>query len=299
MRPWLQKLLACPRCASPLRDDGSLLRCGACGPYPVFADVPVLVLEPARWCASFHDSVLATLAERGLATKEAAETLHAFGEAARGAEASRFGDDWTRHEALDSAAPEPVQGPAHPQLTALVQAAHEASPRSWLAARVPAGATVAEVGCGAGLLSAMLARKAKRLVVGDLSLRAVLLSLQRAEAQEADCAGVVLDADALPFAKGRLDALVAENLVDLLESPDAFLAAARSAVRAGGRLLLSTPAPHLGAPDADADVLTSTAQAAGLKVLDRADGLPWLRRNDARHLEVYLVQALELGRARR
>ncbi len=296
MRPWLLKLVACPRCGARLSDDegGAVVRCRACGPFPVLGGVPVLVPEPARWCASFHDAALAALAEQGAATKDAVETLRAFADAASAAEPSRFGDDWTRHEAADAAAPEPVPGPAHAQLTAFVRAALEASPRTWLESRVHDGATVADVGCGAGVLSAALARRARRLLLGDLSLRAALLAHRRASGGGAEVAAVVLDADALPLAAGAFDAVAAENVVDLLEGPLAFLQKARAALKAAGRLLLSTPSPHLGAPDADEDVLAQLAQQAGFRVETRDDGLPWLRRNDARHLEVYLVQALEL-----
>jgi hypothetical protein len=56
--------------------------------------------------------------------------------------------------------------------------------------------------------------------------------------------------------------------------------------------LVTTPDPSLGTGDDDA--LTQVAREMKWRVAQRRDGLPWLRVNSARFVEVYLVQALDL-----
>jgi SAM-dependent methyltransferase len=259
----------------------------------VLADVPVLVPEPARWCATFFEPALAALAEVGAVTSAGVETLRAFASVAPGVEPARFSDDWTAWEATGRAAPPFAEGPAREVLERLSSLADAAGPGAFVLERVPDG-VVLEVGCGVGRLSRRLARPRRRHLVGDLSLRAVLLSARAA----AGAVPVVLDAEALPIARGRLDALVAEHVVDLLDDAEAFFAAAARAVAPQGLALVTTPRPALDAPDDDDGRLATLARRAGFAVEARADGLPWLRRNDGRFLEVWLVQALALRRRR-
>lgn len=342
-RRWLDGLLACPTCGRRLASDGGgphgLYLCGRCGPYPRLAGVPVLVPHPAGWCASFREAVLASLAEVDAATRAAVDVVDAFAAAAPGAEAQRFGDDWTVDEAvtfgaLDGAArsgktkaaapPGPsrrrlgedgrgavgraaredgrrdaragaspmVGGPAAVQH--LLQLARRAGPAAWLAARVPTGGAVLEVGCGAGQTSARVAARASRLVVGDVSLRAVLKARARALEAGGDVEAVVLDAEALPFRRGAFDAVLAEHLVDLLDAPADFLGSARRVLEAAGVLLVTTPEPSLGTDDDGA--VEGLARVAGFRVQGSADGLVWTRVHSARFVEVYVVRGLALGR---
>jgi len=55
---------------------------------------------------------------------------------------------------------------------------------------------------------------------------------------------------------------------------------------------VTTPEPSLGA--GDDGVLAALAEDAMFTLVERRDGLPWLRVNSSRFVEVYLVQALEL-----
>lgn len=298
--PWLADVLACPRCGGALahavssREGSGVTRCRRCGPYPVLAGVPVLVPHPAEWCAAFRESALATLAEWGLARGDAVEVVDAFSDAAPATEPRRFGDDWTVHEAQGAAPETPVDGPAGRELAALLRTAQHEGPLEWLTARVPKDATVAEVGCGAGLLAQRVGQRARRQLVLDLSLRAVLAARERAERGErAEVLAVVADAEALPLRAGAVDLLVAEHLMDLLDDVPAFLEGAR---RAAKRVLLTTPEPRLAFTDDAA--LATLAEGAGFRVVEQADGLPWVRHGSARFLELYLVQALALERAR-
>lgn len=271
----MKKLLRCPSCGGALSFSKVLVRCAACGPYPLLAGVPVLVPDPYDWCGRYREAALATLAEFDAATPERVECVNAF---AQGRDASeRFGDDWTAHELDGRAAPEL-------ESDALDDLAKRQSPRAWLLETLPkrVGATL-ELGCGAGVLSESLALRTRQLMVADLSLRAVLHARTRSNA----ALGVVMDAQALPLAPSSLDVVVAENVVDLLDEPRAFLASARAAVKAGGRLLLTTPDPR---------ELDDWAAEEQWKVRREADGLPWLRVNSSRFVEVYFARALELSR---
>ncbi|MEW6431127.1 MAG: methyltransferase domain-containing protein [Myxococcota bacterium] len=290
--PWLDALLACPRCRGKLSSDGGgphgLYRCRACGPYPRLAGVPVLVPEPEGWCSGFRDAVLASLAEVGAASADAVAVVDAFASAAPHAEARRFGDDWTAEEAgglADASRATPSRA-----LAALLASARTASPASWILRHAPRGGVALEVGCGAGVTGAALARRAGRLVVADVSLRAVLKARSRGLQAAGEVAGVVVDAEALPFASGAVDLLVAENLVDLLDAPADFLAEARRVLAPKGRALVTTPEPSLGTDD-DGTV-RALAEAAGFTVAARADGLTWVRAHSPRFVEVYVVQAL-------
>lgn len=285
--------LACPRCFGRLEAAAHLLRCAACGPYPVLGGVPVLVPDPSAWCADFHDAALAALAQHGEATREAVAVVEAFAEARR-PEPRAFSDDWTPAEHEGAAAPALVKGPAARALDGLLRAGREEGPAAWLARHAASARVALEVGCGAGERSEALARTAAALVVGDSSLRAVLQARARAARGDAEVTGVVLDAAALPLRPRSVDLVVAEHLVDLLDAPADFFARARQVLRPGGRLLVTTPEPALGFGDDGA--AEGLAARAGFRVTERRDGLPWLRVNSSRFVECYLVQALALRR---
>lgn len=289
---WWASVLRCPRCGGALEMGQHLARCGACGPYPVLGEVPVLVADPAAYCATFHDAILAALAEQGLADREVVAVVEAFA-AGRAETAQAFGDDWTSHEASGDEAPVPVKGAATRALATLLRVAREEGPASWLAGRMRPVDLALEVGCGAGERSEVLAQHAQRLLVGDLSLRAVFRARARAARHDAEVAGVVMNAEALPVKRGALDLLVAEHVVDLLDEPFDFLTQARQALSRKGELLVTTPEPSLGFGEDAA--LERLAVRAKFRVKDRRDGLPWLRVNSARFVECYLVQALALA----
>lgn len=282
---WWSKVLKCPVCGGALREADVLVRCSKCGPYPLLAGIPVLVGDPYGWCARFRESILATLAEFDAADTKSVEVVRAFAaESSEGPEL--FGDDWTEHEVRGEPEPEPVEGPVSAALVELMNSARANGPAAWLAKTLPTRARlVLEVGCGAGARSEVLAQRADQLIIGDLSLRAVLRARQRAMRFKAEVVGVVLDAHVLPVKAGAVDVVVAEHLVDLLDAPAAFFESARAAVKKNGRVLLTSPEPR---------GFDELAKEAGLRVVSRADGLPWLRVNSERFVEVYLVEALEL-----
>ena len=287
MPGWILDVVACPQdgcggrlTAAPLRGGAGTLRCRRCSMvYPVLGGVPVLVPAPAHWVAAYRDAIVAALAEHRAAGREALQVVDAFAGAAPDETPSRFGDDWI---GADGSRPPGQVGEAMARLW------DAGGPEAVLDGML-AGAmgTVVEIGVGDGALSARLARRAERLVVSDLSLRAVL----RARGRARGAAALVVDAEALPLGRAKVDAVVAANLIDLLDAPAEFLAGAVVALRRGGRLALSTPQPGLGDPDDDPAVLREALAAAGLRVVAERDDVPWLRRHRARYVQVYTCWA--------
>lgn len=279
----LRALLRCPQpgCGGALtpRRGGTLLGCRACPAlYPVLADVPILVPSPHVYLASYRDPVLATLAAAGCADRDAVALIDAFAEAAGPTEPLAFGDDWTRGEGRIR---RPTAATDDDAIAAWLASAPD--PGARLAEAVPDRARiVVELGCGDNRLSALLARRGRTVVVADLSLRAAVRTRDATGA-----IAVVLDAAALPLAPASIDAIVAANLIDLLDEPGRFLADAAAAVRPDGRVIVSTPAPALGTDDDGA--LARGFAAAGLPVVASTRGLPWLRAHSPRHYQLYFA----------
>lgn len=280
------RALRCPRCLGRLTSAGpSLLACAQCGPYPVLQGVPVLVPDPAAWCGRFYDAILAAMAEQGDVEHHEVVLVQRFAEAAAQTR-EPFGDDWTPHELHRQPPPLPTSARAKKWVAGLLA---EPGPAAWLDARIAPCALAVEVGCGAGARTRVLAERCERVVVGDLSLRAVLTAREDDHVQ-----AVVMDAQALPFAARSVDLLVAENVVDLLDAPEAFLDGVRRVLRPSGQALLSTPDPALGTDDERA--LEALLAEAGLRVDEVARSLPWLRVNSRRFVELYFSDALSLSR---
>lgn len=270
-----------------------MLRCEGCGPFPLLAGVPVLVPEPQTYCRVHREAILAALVEHELADPDVVMVVDAFARAGHGTP-ERFSDDWTEHEADDGAPPEPIPGAVSPPWRRILAESRRSGPGAWLTrGRGSVGVTV-EVACGAGARSQALAEMTERMVVGDWSLRAVLRGQARARRSDAEVVAVVLDAQSLPLRQGSVDRLVAEHLVDLLDAPDDFLRGTLDALSPRGRALVTSSEPGLGSDDDSR--LTDLARAAGFRVQTRVDGLPWVRVNSSRFVELYAVQALELRR---
>jgi len=288
MKTALIDLLVCaaPGCAGKLaaRADADVLVCRRCdAQYPVLAGVPIVVPAPATYLAGYHDAVLATLADAGLATRSAVALVRAFAEAgaAGGApEPLAFGDDWVASE-------DDRLAPATDDATIASWLAAAPDTRAHLAGLIPPRAkTIVELGCGAsGLARRLAADGTRQVVAADLSLRAVLRSI--GPRRRANLSGVVLDAEALPLRARSVDALVAANLIDLLDRPDRFLVAVAEALSARGATILATPAPALGTGD-DA-TLQHALIAAGLTLDDYQRGVPWLRGHSPRHYQLYFT----------
>lgn len=299
---WLPALLACPvpGCGSKLAHDGpDELVCAGCDTaYPVLADVAILVPDPQGWMASYRDAVLASLAETGRASRSVVAVVERYAGGGAG-EALRFSDDWVPKEVGDETfvAPAPA-GEASERLDALLELCRGESPGEHLLmalSKRKLGA-VLELGPGASGLTAKLRKHADSILLADLSLRAVLRGVDGSKGRGAPVAGVVMDAHTPALRRGAVQTVIAENVIDLLEDPVAFLDAIAEVLPRRGRLGLTTPDPSLGMHEAHPTVLAALLEDLGFKVNSVDDGLPWAREHGARHVELYLVQAVVASR---
>jgi SAM-dependent methyltransferase len=259
------KLLASPVDGSPLTAADGLLR-GQEGLWPVLGGLPFLVPYAPVWLATHRDAVIAALAERGRLTAADLERLDAFATAVWNVAQAPIPDDFLEDEEASAA--------LHDRLAALC----EQGP-------------VLEVGCGSGALTRRI--RARPLVVVDRSPRALL----RATA-DLDVTAVVGLAEALPVGERAFRTVVAANVIDLLDDPDAFLAGVADALRPGGRLVLCTPDPSLGVRNAPESALAELVEEHGFEVEEEDDGLRWSRVHSPRHREEYVVR-LVVARRRR
>jgi ubiquinone/menaquinone biosynthesis C-methylase UbiE len=103
------------------------------------------------------------------------------------------------------------------------------------------GLEVLELAAGTGLVTAELAKTAKRVVATDLSEDMLAVLRGRLETHGGGNVEVrPADATALPFAEASFDAVVMANLLHLLPEPWLALEEARRVLRPGGLLLAPT-----------------------------------------------------------
>ena len=99
--------------------------------------------------------------------------------------------------------------------------------------------TVLECACGTGLLTGVLAKKCKELIATDFSVP----MLRRAQRKYGSLPNVrfqqgnILE---LPYRDGQFDAVVAANVIHLLDEPLRALGELSRVCRPGGRIILPT-----------------------------------------------------------
>jgi SAM-dependent methyltransferase len=271
------ELLADPVDRAPLRAHGPVLRNDA-GLWPVLGGIPFLVLDPSRWLAGRRTHTLAALAEAGRLRPEDVAALDDFASAVRAAPHD-VPDDFLDDEELPV---DVIEGPSADVVRALL--ASRGTLVDWLASRCGSG-PVLEIGAGAGALTRRLT--GRPLVVVDHSVRALL----RATAGT-DAIPVVGDATALPVAPEAFGTVVAANVLDVIDDPVAAVDEIAASLAPGGRLVCCSPDPALGARGGPEEALVDVLEAAGLRIVEDVDGLPWLRVHGARELQVFVVRAL-------
>lgn len=100
-----------------------------------------------------------------------------------------------------------------------------------------AGRDVLEIGCGAGQGLGYLAKRARRVVGGDVTANL----LRAARAQYGGAIPLIrLDAERLPFSSGSFDVVLLCEAIYYLHRPDAFLTDCRRVLRPHGQLVLCT-----------------------------------------------------------
>lgn len=259
--------------------------------FPVLGGVPVLLPDAARWCATHHDAIVATLAAAGRLDDDALAIVASFAAAGRDDDVNvspaPFVDDFTPEEAADAPPPRLL----HRAVGPLVEDAVFDGPLAWIARQLGRPRVALELGPGAGALTTLLGDVVQRAgVVVDISLRAVLLAVARGGPR---VRGVVADAGALPFAAATFDLVVGNNVVDVVDAPGALIAHAVRVLRPGGRLVLTTPDPALGGrAGRDDRALEHTLRQHGLVLEDAEDGILWPRVHGPRHVELWVCRAV-------
>ncbi len=135
----------------------------------------------------------------------------------------------------------------------------------------PAGCLALDVGCGPGLLPALLARSGCRALGVDLSP-------EMFRPAPLHPAVAVADVEALPFPAARFDLLTASNLLFLLPDPERALGEMARLLRPGGQVALLNPSENLSEAAA-----RRYADQRKLKGLARETLINWGRRADAHH----------------
>jgi 2-polyprenyl-6-hydroxyphenyl methylase/3-demethylubiquinone-9 3-methyltransferase len=108
----------------------------------------------------------------------------------------------------------------------------------WILERMPSGARVLDVGCGAGFLSNSLAQAGHSVTGLDLSKESLRV------AREHDATGsvdyIAGDAYHLPFADASFDAVSAMDFLEHIERPADFIREVSRVLKPGGRFFFHT-----------------------------------------------------------
>ena len=116
----------------------------------------------------------------------------------------------------------------------------------WLLAQVaaPAGALVADIGCGPGLYHPALAARGARIVAIDMSPGMVREAREQAQREGFSIDGIVASAEHLPLRDGAFDRVMANHMLYHVPDQPRALREMRRIARAGARIVLSTNAAN-------------------------------------------------------
>ena len=102
-----------------------------------------------------------------------------------------------------------------------------------------AGRDVADIACGAGYGSAMLARTARSVIGGDADTSAVEFALSHY--RQPNLSFAVIDAQRMALPPASVDIIVSFETIEHLPAIDAFLSECVRVIRPGGVFIVSTP----------------------------------------------------------
>ena len=126
------------------------------------------------------------------------------------------------------------------------------------------GLSIADVGCGGGLLCEPMARLGARVTGVDAGAEAVSIARLHADQMGLEIDYRQATAEALAEEGAKYDAVLALEIVEHVADIDAFLAAVSALVRPGGVLIMST--------------LNRTAKSFGLAIVGAEYLLRWVPR---------------------
>ena len=223
------RALACPACLGELVARGERVDCASCGrAYPTVAGLLDLRLESDRY--------LDLAAERAKA-----ERLQAL-------------EPTTDLMGLSEAYYAMTDDVVEYRRARFLRHIAGAEPRGEaLAALLPGGARILEVGCGTGGLLAASARAGLAIEGVDIASRWLVVARRRLADRGLAVPLLAASAERLPWAGGRFDAVVADSVLEHLDDPARALREWARVLRPGGRLLVwspnrytLTPDPHVG-----------------------------------------------------
>jgi arsenite methyltransferase len=124
------------------------------------------------------------------------------------------------------------------------------------AMNLPAGAAIADLGCGTGTTAMMLARHYDfRVNAVDISAANIERAVQRSGHDQATVRFCQADASQLPFNDSELDGIIAECTFSLFSEQETVLAEIRRVLKPGGKLAITDMATSGALPEDIAGVL--------------------------------------------
>jgi predicted acetyltransferase/SAM-dependent methyltransferase len=223
--------------------------------------------RPGRWGIAFQEENAG--AARFWRQLVPAAAVGAVVEEVRAARDGVHADTWLWFEVADAEVQrewddaagtfdlEPDHGLRDPE----TRAAWEALLRSLLPATPM---DVADIGCGTGTLSVLVAQQGHRVRALDVAPRMVDLAREKASGAGVDVDLVVGDASYPPWPDGSVDAVLARHVVWALPDPADALGRWLRLLRAGGRLVLVEGFWHTGA-GLHADDLVALLEGLGCR----------------------------------
>jgi len=253
--------ICCPHCRAELeqsRED--VLVCRACRrSFPVLLGIPDLRVFPDAYIGIEEDRAKAAR----LAERFADFDFEGFVD---------------HYYSVTSVVP-----PQHARIYKRGLLAAPARAEHWLAAWEAEGSGGAEslldVGCGTAPLL-VVARRYRVRVGVDIAFRWLLVAKKRLAEAGCDVPLLCACAEALPFPDGVFDRAVADSTIEHLKDQRQGLAEIRRTLRAGGRLMLSTPNRFSLGPDPHTGVWAGSwlPQQWTAAIVRRAGGIPPVRK---------------------
>jgi ubiquinone/menaquinone biosynthesis C-methylase UbiE len=113
-------------------------------------------------------------------------------------------------------------------------------------AMCPAGGKILDLGCGTGEIAAALGRRGYAVSACDFAEEMVEVARRSHPGSGVEWVGLEPDWEALPFAAGRFDGVVASSVFEYLVDVPRVAGELARVLRPGGSLLLSVPNPANG-----------------------------------------------------
>jgi SAM-dependent methyltransferase len=221
MDQFLSSMLACPRDQTPLHREAGKLLCGQGHRFPIYADIPVLLLEDVEQTAWWAKTSIEQAKQNGLPQSVAPD------------EESVGIDPYVQQ--IIGATCGHLYGPLEGNLTEY--------PIPELRLPEGDGRVFLDIGCNWGRWSVAAARKGYRVIGIDPSLDAVIAAGRVAKQLNVDCSFAVGDARHLPFRSGTIDVAFSYSVIQHFskENARAALQSIAEVLAQGGICFIQMP----------------------------------------------------------